>query len=67
MKSLAQLLALVDLSPPLTEGINLLILKTVVPVVLLISRDPFFLSVIPRTLKVMIPLIWMKSSYAGMS
>ena len=57
--------------------INFLILQTVLPEVLLLPPDPFFLSVIPRSLETfmsrsanwnaMIPLIWVSSKYAGVS
>ena len=55
--------------------INLLILYTVLPGVLLFPRDPFFLSVMPRPLNtfmlwsanwnMMIFFIWVRSNYGG--
>ena len=57
--------------------INFLIRQTVLPKVLMLPPDPFFLSVIPRSLETfmsrsadwnaMIPLIWVSSKYAGVS
>ena len=62
---------------PCLLTINFLILQTVLPKVLFLPPDPFFLSVIPRSLEtfmsqsanwnMMIPLIWVSSKYAGVS
>ena len=51
------------------------VFQTVLPEVLMLPPDPFFLSVIPRSLETfmsrsanwnaMIPLIWVSSKYAG--
>ena len=74
-QSLARLIVLVDLSLYLSLTINLLILHPVPPVVLFIAPDPFFLShsialsfnLLSANCSMMIPLVWMRKNYSGVS